>query len=243
MSKAFTLGIIAAMEEEVEYLRSRIKNSKTTNEGTIELYSGEIDGVSIILVRSGIGKVNAAVAATLLIRDFHPSCIINTGSAGGLLEGMQIGDIIISSKVFHHDVDITPLGFKPGEIPGHQVYYESDKHLIDIAKASTNIFSELNSSVEIIGTGDSFIADEGYVEEVKEKFAGVAAIEMEAAAIAQVCHLFQVPFVVIRALSDIAGEKPHKTFNQFLAEAGKNSADMVIEILHEIKNNYTGLQT
>ncbi len=238
MSSGFTLGIIAAMEEEVEYLRSLMQNVEVVKEGIIEFYKGTLEHVDTVLVRSGIGKVNASIAATLLVRDFNPTCIINTGSAGGVTSDLKVGDVVISSSVFHHDFDLKPIGFEHGEVPGLPIFFQSDEQLVKIASKSLNALSGIDSAVGQIGTGEFFVSSENYVDEMKKRFPEVMAIEMEAAAIAQVCYLFKIPFVVIRALSDVADNESPVSFDQFVKTAGKNSAKMVIEILHDIKNSY-----
>jgi len=238
MQNSFTLGIIAAMEEEVEYLRPKIENCTVTKEGTIELYSGSIDGITIVMIRSGIGKVNAAMATTLLIRDFHPNCIINTGSAGGLKHDMEVGDIVISSKVFHHDFDLKPIGFQHGEIPGLPIFFDSDQKLIAVTESSIKQIPNIRYSLGEVGTGEFFVSSEEYVAETKKRFPNVVAIEMEAAAIAQVCHQFSVPFVVIRAISDVADKESPISFDQFVKVAGKKSADMVLAIIHDVKGTF-----
>ena len=238
MSGNFTLGVIAAMEEEVEYLRSKMQNLQVTKEGTIELYSGTINGLQTVLIRSGIGKVNAAVATTLLIRDFNPNCIINTGSAGGLKNDMKVGDIVVSSKVFHHDFDLKPIGFKHGEIPGLPIFFDSDKRLISITEKVLNRDKDICHTIGQIGTGEFFVSSDEYVAETKERFPEIAAIEMEAAAIAQVCFQFNIPFIVIRAISDVADNNSPLSFDQFVKIAGKKSANMVIEMISDIKTEF-----
>lgn len=236
MEKGFTLGIIAAMEEEVEHLRLKIENISVTKEGTVELYSGKIDDVDVVLIRSGIGKVNAAMATTLLIRDFKPDCIVNTGSAGGLEENMEVGDIVISSKVFHHDFDLKPIGFKHGEVPGLPIFFDSDKRFISILDKSLKENSEVKYRIGEVGTGEFFVSCENYVAETKKKFPNVVAIEMEAAAIAQICYQFNTPFVVIRAISDVANKESPYSFEQFVKIAGTKSAKITLGIIEEIKS-------
>jgi len=238
MSNSFRLGIIAAMEEEIDFLRSKIESLTITKEGTIELYSGSIDGVNVVLVRSGIGKVNAAVAATLLIRDFKPTCIVNTGSAGGLKSDMEVGDIVVSSKVFHHDFDLKPIGFQHGEIPGLPVFFESDKRLVSVIEENLNNDPNTRHTIGQVGTGEFFVSSEDYVSETKRRFPEVVAIEMEAAAIAQVCFQFDVPFVVIRAISDVADKESPMSFDQFVKVAGKKSAEMLLSIVQDIKGTF-----
>lgn len=238
MLKNFTIGIIAAMEEEIEFLRSKMDNIQITREGTIELYSGSINENNVVLIRSGIGKVNAAVATTLLIKDFKPSCIINTGSAGGLKSDMEVGDIIISSEVFHHDFDLKPIGFKHGEVPGLPIFFKSDSRLVSISKKVLGNSANARFSIGQIGSGEFFVSSEQYVAETKKRFPNVVAIEMEGAAIAQVCYQFNVPFTVIRAISDVADKKSPLSFEQFVKKAGKKSAKLVISMLEDIKTEF-----
>jgi adenosylhomocysteine nucleosidase len=224
-------AIIGAMEEEVTILRDQMEGRKETVIANCEFSTGRINGVDVILLKSGIGKVNAAMATAILLERFRPNYVINTGSAGGFLATLNVGDIVISSEVVHHDVDVTAFGYEYGQVPGMPARYQADKTLIDIAKRAAQQISDVQVATGLIATGDSFMNDPARVEFVRGKFPELCAVEMEAAAIAQVCTQFAVPFVIIRALSDIAGKESDVSFEQFLDTAAKHSADLVVSML------------
>lgn len=229
-----SFGIIAAMEEEVEFLRSSIENLSLQKEGNIEIYSGTIAGKEVCLMRSGIGKVNATMSATLMIKDFNPDCILNTGAAGGLLSEMEVGDIVISKRIFHHDFDLSAIGFKRGEVPGHDQYFGSDAKLIERIKVVVDQLGEHKSHFADVGSGEFFVNDSEYITEIKKHFPEAGAVEMEAVAIAQVCKNYEKPFVVIRAISDVADKEAPMSFQDFVKIAGKNSAEMVIKFIESV---------
>lgn len=226
------IGIIGAMEPEVAVLRDRIQDLETHKQAGIEFYTGTIDGIEVVISMSGIGKVAAAVSTTLLIEKYAPDCIINTGSAGGFDPELNVGDVVIGSEVRHHDADLTVFGYEIGQLPKMPAAFKPHPAL---AKAANQAMQNSKQDVKIveglIATGDTFMADPVRVEQVRANFPTMQACEMEAAAIAQVCHLCEVPFVVIRSLSDIAGKKSELSFDEYLVVAAKNSADMVVEML------------
>ena len=224
------IGIIGAMEQEVTLLASMIKNPEEEIIANVRFIKGQLEDKSIVLLRSGVGKVQAAMATTLLHEHFKPSQIINIGSAGGLIEGMEIGDIIISDETAHHDVDLTPIGLKAATLPGLPQTFPSDPTLISLV---TKVLTELNinSQIGLIATGDAFIADQTRVNAIKALFPTIKAVEMEAAAIAQVCYLYQTPFIVIRALSDLPDKEMPMSFVEYLDFAAKNSANIVLKVL------------
>lgn len=227
------IGIIGAMEQEVSLLASMIKSPKEENIAGVRFILGELKGEEVVLLRSGVGKVNAAMATTLLHQLYAPSKVINIGSAGGLVEGMNIGDIIISNETLHHDVDATAIDCEIGALPGMPKSYPSD---VDLVKLVSCILPDLGIDYKIglIGTGDSFIADQTRVAEIKRNFPEILAVEMEAAAIAQVCYLYQTPFIVIRALSDLPDQESPMSFVEYLDFAAKNSANIVLNLLNSL---------
>lgn len=225
-----TIGIIAAMDEEIYYLKQEIKEQKQVVIANSLFIEGTLEGHDVVLLKSGIGKVNAAMATTILQERYHPEFVLNTGSAGGLKKGLEIGDIVISSDVLHHDVDATVFGYEYGQVPGMPPTYKADPNLI---KEAIQILEDLaiKAAVGCIATGDSFMHDETRVKLVKEKFPEIIAAEMEAAAIAQVCYQYDTPFVMIRALSDIAGVESEVSFEEFLNVAAKHSTKFILNML------------
>lgn len=229
-----TIGIIGAMEQEVSLLRSQIENLTTTSDAGIEFYQGRLAGRDVVLIRSGIGKVAAAICTTLLMERFQPSQVINIGSAGGFDPSLNVGDVVISSEVRHHDADVTAFGYVPGQLPGLPEAFIPHPDLVDIAQRSLDKVGHVRTVQGLICSGDTFMADPQRVEKTRAVFPQMAAVEMEAAAVAQVCHQFEVPFVIIRALSDIAGKDSSTSFDAFLEEAAKHSSEVVLEMLRQL---------
>lgn len=229
------IAIIGAMEEEVTLLRNKIENGEQQIIAGFEFITGTLEGTEVVLLRSGIGKVNAAMSTTILLERFHPDYIINTGSAGGLNPQLNVGDVVISSEVRHHDVDVTAFGYEYGQVPQLPAAFEADAKLIQIAEASAKEIEGIQTVKGLITTGDSFMSDPDRVEYIKTKFTNLQAVEMEAAAIAQVAYQFGTPFVIIRSLSDIAGKESDISFDQFLNTAAVNSATLVMKITASLK--------
>ncbi|MED4969595.1 5'-methylthioadenosine/S-adenosylhomocysteine nucleosidase [Geobacillus sp. NFOSA3] len=229
------IAIIGAMEEEVTILRDKIEDREETVIANCEFSKGRLNGADVILLKSGIGKVNAAMSTAILLERFRPDYVINTGSAGGFLSTLNVGDVIISNEVVHHDVDVTAFGYEYGQVPGMPARYKADETLVKIAEQNAKQIKDIQVVTGLIATGDSFMNDPARVEFVRGKFPDLCAVEMEAAAIAQVCTQFAVPFVIIRALSDIAGKESDVSFEQFLDTAAKHSADLVLSIVSSLQ--------
>ncbi|NPC93463.1 5'-methylthioadenosine/S-adenosylhomocysteine nucleosidase [Bacillus sp. WMMC1349] len=228
------IAIIGAMEEEVTILRSQLKQSKTEVIANCEFTSGSYEEKEIVLLKSGIGKVNAAMSTTILLDRFKPDYVINTGSAGGFHQALNVGDIVISTEVRHHDVDVTAFDYEYGQVPQLPAAFQADSQLIKIAEEEARELSHIQIVKGTIATGDSFMSDPERVAFIRSKFENLYAVEMEAAAVAQVCHQFTVPFVVIRALSDIAGKESEVSFDQFLEQAAKHSTELVLRMVKKI---------
>ncbi len=231
-----TIGIIGAMDEEVAILKEKLENKREEKIAGSVFLTGTIHGQQVILLKSGIGKVNAAMGATLLNQLYQPKLVINTGSAGGFDASLNVGDVVISSEIRHHDVDTTIFGYEYGQVPQMPPFYAADKNLVELALKSAGRVKGIQAVRGLIASGDSFMNDPQRVEFVRSKFPHLAAVEMEAAAIAQVCYHFGIPFVVIRALSDIAGKESHISFDKFLEKAAKNSAEVVLGILEGLRS-------
>ncbi len=233
-SKPLTIGIIGAMEEEVTYLRDQLQQRQDMTLAGYEFHSGILSGQQVVLLKSGIGKVNAAIGTTILLERYAPDCIINTGSAGGFAADLEIGDVVISSEVRQHDFDLTVFGYEHGQVPNMPPAFEPDPLLVKIAQTSIATVDGVKTELGLIATGDAFMADPAKVAEARAKFPQMLAVEMEAGAIAQTCFRFDVPFIIFRALSDIAGKESSISFDQFLEQAGVHSAEMVIEMVKEL---------
>jgi len=231
------VAIIGAMDEEVAILRDKIENRQETTVAGSVFYTGTLNGYDVILLKSGIGKVNAAISTTILFTQFKPDFVVNTGSAGGYLTTLNVGDIVISSEVRHHDVDVTAFNYEYGQVPGLPAAFKADARLVELAQKSAEGITDIQVATGLIATGDSFMNDPERVSFVSQKFGDLYAVEMEAAAVAQVCHQFGVPFVVIRALSDIAGKESNISFDQFLETAAKNSSNVVEKMVEQINTS------
>lgn len=228
-----TVGIIGAMDEEVELLKSNIEELSEEDVAGVHFIKGKLRGHHVIVLKSGIGKVNAAMAATILQERYQPSHVINTGSAGGFAKQLEVGDVVISSLVTHHDVDVTAFKYEYGQVPGMPAMYPADENLINQAENAINKLN-VSSAKGIIATGDAFMQEADRVDFVRGKFPEMIAAEMEAAAIAQVCYKYGTPFVVIRALSDIAGKESNISFDKFLGTAAENAANIIMNMLEDI---------
>lgn len=222
------LGIIAAMQEEVNAVLKELNNTVEYNFYGIDFWKGEINSIECVLAQSGIGKVNAARCTQILIDKFNPACIVNVGSAGALEPNLEIGDVVISSACVQHDFDITAFGHKKGYISNiGDCFVKSDDKLIELCKKTMESISE-NYKVElgIIATGDQFMNSEDKKHVIWEDF-GAHCLEMEGAAVAQVCFLCNVPFVIIRSISDKAHKESAVDFYKFLEFASQRCAHFV----------------
>ncbi len=228
------IGIIGAMEEEVESLRSSMENIQTETIANSEFTSGLLKQKEVVLVKSGIGKGNAAMTTTILMERYQPDVIINTGSAGGFDPALNVGDVVISDDVRHHDVDVTAFNYEYGQVPGMPAAFKADEKLRETALKCAEDIQDIKSVSGLIATGDSFMNDPKRVEALQGRFDQLQALEMEAAAIAQVAHQFDTPFVIIRSLSDIAGKESHVSFDQYLKTAAINSANLIMKITEEL---------
>ena len=184
-------------------------------------------------MQSGIGKVAAAIGTAALLQLTKPDAVLNTGSAGGVARGLKVGDIVISDETRYHDVDVTAFGYEKGQLPANPAAFLSDKKLADLAE---KVAQEQGLSVKrgLICSGDSFINSEQKIAQIKADFPNVTAVEMEATAIAQVCHAFNVPFVVVRAISDAGDGEASLSFEEFLPLATKQSSALVLGMLEKL---------
>ena len=228
------IGIIGAMEPEIALLKQQLQQSHTEQLGGYTFYIGTLAGKNVVLVQSGIGKVASAVATTLMICQFKPDCIINTGSAGGFDPELNVGDVVISTEVRHHDVDVTAFGYEMGQVPQMPAAFVAHPALIAAAEQSIATLGFCKTKKGLIATGDSFMCDPARIALTRQQFPAMLAVEMEGAAIAQSCHMLNTPFVVIRSLSDIAGKESPESFDAYLSVASKNSSAMVVELLGAI---------
>ena len=228
-------GIIGAMEPEVAILKEKLVNCETSTYAGYTFYEGQLDNSDVVIVQSGIGKVAAALATAVLIDRFQPDYVVNTGSAGGFDAQLKVGDVVVSSEVRYHDVDVTAFGYEIGQLPANPAAYIPDETLVAAAKEGIEQLDGIRSMVGLITTGDTFMTKADDIAKARANFPTMAAVEMEGAAIAHTCHQFNIPFVVIRSLSDIAGKESPTSFDEYLETASINSSQLVINMLNALK--------
>ncbi|MCD6249451.1 MAG: 5'-methylthioadenosine/adenosylhomocysteine nucleosidase [candidate division Zixibacteria bacterium] len=237
------IGLISAMEEELVRLRDRFEPDQVVKQAGLEFFFGELAGQKVVLLRCGVGKVNAAVATQLLIDRFGVDAVIFTGLAGSLVPHLKRGDVIVSNMVVQHDIDLTAFGRRPGEIPDLARMIEADPKLIHLAAEATEaVIAESGETrqmtVGTIATGDSFVSDPERIRWLQREF-GAIVTEMEGGAVGQVCQMNRVPFVVIRVISDGAGGGAAGEFIMFLDEASDLTCRIVTKSLAMISEEKT----
>lgn len=223
-------GIICAMEEEIKELLNHLNNEKEQSIGDMKYYEGNISGNEVVLVQSGIGKVQAGINAAFLINNFDVDFVINSGSAGGIGDGLHVGDVVLSTGTAYHDAEATAFGYKKGQLPGQPQIFPADKDLLARVREAA-IKSDLSVKEGLIVTGDQFIDSKAKIKKIKEIYPDALCCEMEGAAVGQVAHDFSVPYLVIRAMSDVGDEEASQSFDEFIIEAGKRSAKMILTLL------------
>lgn len=227
------IGIIGAMEEEVQLLKSKMSHLNQHQIAGVDFYEGEISQQTVILVRSGIGKVQAGMTTGLLLAQYTPDVVLNTGSAGGIGQGLKIGDVVISSEVAYHDVDATAFGYVIGQLPQQPARFKADSDWVArVQRAAAAV--KLASRTGLIVSGDQFVSSQAASKKILANFPGALASEMEGAAIGQVATQFKVPFVVIRAMSDVGDEDAGVIFDDFVVKAGQHSAAMILALLAQL---------
>ncbi|MGT2958674.1 5'-methylthioadenosine/S-adenosylhomocysteine nucleosidase [Streptococcus bovimastitidis] len=224
------IGIIAAMEEELLLLVDQLEDKKETSILANTYYSGQIAGHDLVLVQSGVGKVMSAMTVAILVESFKVEVLINTGSAGAVASHLNIGDVVVASQLVYHDVDLTAFGYDYGQMSMQPLYFESHQPFVETFEQVLKE-EDKGTAIGLIATGDSFIAGQDKIDAIKSHFPQVLAVEMEGAAIAQAAHACGKPFIVVRAMSDTAAHDANMTFDQFIVEAGKKSAQTLIAFL------------
>ena len=233
------IGIIGPMDEEVSLLLSVIKDQRESEVGNHKYVEGTYLNHKVVLVKSGIGKVCAASAALVLILQFKVDAIINTGCAGGIGDGLKIGDIVLSTELAYHDFDLKIFGYKRGQVPSYEQCFKAYMNLVNKAKdAADKLTAAGNFTPHVrLGTvlsGDQFIADKATCLAMKADFKNAQVTEMEGAAVAQVCEDFKVPCLVIRSVSDTAEGEAPEIFEKFVQLAADNSAKLLTALMAEL---------
>ena len=230
------IGIIGAMDEEVARLKEQMQNVRITTKAMMDFYQGTLEGKQVVVVRSGIGKVNAAVCTQILIDDFQAEVVINTGIAGSLNADINIGDIVVSTDLVHHDMDAVAFGYPIGQVPQMEAFsFQSD---VALRKIAVRACREVNPDIQVfegrIASGDQFIASQDVKDRIVANF-DAWAVEMEGAAIAHAAYLNNVPFLVIRAISDKADGSAQMDYPTFEAQAAQHSLKLTLRILKDIQ--------
>ena len=221
-------GIIGAMDEEVAQLKEEAKITKTTEVAGMEFCEGKIGNNKVVIVKCGMGKVNAGVCANTLINDFGCTKIINTGVAGSLDNEIDIGDIVVSVDAVQHDFDVEAIGFEKGEIPYTGLYaFPADEELrAEAVKAIQETAPDIHAFEGRVCSGDQFISTKEQKDTITSNFGGMCC-EMEGAAIAQVCYLNNTPFVILRAISDKEDGSASMQYETFKGKAAEDCAHIV----------------
>ena len=231
------IALVAAMEEEVDALLARFPEHDTRAHFNTRLFHARHGAQELVIAQSGVGKVNAACTLALLLSDFAPGCVINTGSAGGLCAGQRILDLAVPEEIIYTDVDITPLGLAYGQMLGSAPRFRVSPDLLAAFKA---VLAERAAPPAchhgLLGSADSFIHTPAQLAQIRERFPeSVACVDMEGGAIAHTCTRFGVPFLILRALSDAPGNGDNALdFATFLTRAAESSADLCLALVDHL---------
>lgn len=225
------IGIIGAMAEEVAAIKEYIDVKSTYDYMGFIFYNGMIENNEVVIVQGGIGKVNTAICTTLLLEKYKIEYLINIGSAGGLQSSQSVGDVVVSSGVMHHDVDVTAFNYELGQVPQLPLIFEANKKLIEETVKILHE-NEINSQIGLIVSGDQFISREEQSLTIKNNFKDALCSEMEAATVGHVSYCYKIPFIIIRSLSDVYGHEDQSVqFDKYIAKAAKNSAILCKELV------------
>lgn len=222
------IGIIFAMEEELNALKEHLDIDNEFALFDLKFYEASVYNVKCFLVQSGIGKVNAARTTQVLIDNMKVDYIFNIGVAGGTIPSLNVLDVVVASSLVQHDFDITAFNHEKGYIPNLGKYVSCDEHLVKLAK---DIDSNILSGV--IASGDIFCTDDKMINKIHDKF-GALCVEMEGASIAQVCYLCKIPFLIIRSISDTPNNNNAITFDKFLDMSSKKVADVMMKLIYKL---------
>ncbi|MFQ9186259.1 MAG: 5'-methylthioadenosine/adenosylhomocysteine nucleosidase [Lachnospiraceae bacterium] len=229
------IGIIGAMELEVEALKEQMDVKNIIEKASMKFYEGTLRGKDVVIVQCGIGKVNAGICVQILADLFQVDAVINTGVAGSLRAEINIGDIVVSTDACEHDMDVTALGYKQGIIPQmKESFFKADRQLVE---AAIEVCREVNPDINVyegrVLSGDQFISGEEIKNKLIDLFDG-SCTEMEGAAIAHAAFLNEIPYVVIRAISDKADGSAHMDYPEFERAAAAHSAKLVENLVKRL---------
>lgn len=248
--KRSIIGIVGAMDEEIDQILPNIKSASSHEHLGLTFTKGKLNGMKVVVAKSGIGKVNTAMVLTTLIEHYHPEAIIFTGIAGAIDDDLLPGDVVIGDRVTYHDMGYQyPSGFEdmqtinPMNGQKNPLVFHSDSLLVEYAdRVLTDLDLQrpddqrANIKQGLIVSGDLFVADKDKKEWLEQRYQA-DAVEMEGAAIGQICYQHSIPFLVIRSISDSADDSASVDFNEFISKAAKNSALLVEALLVVMKMN------
>lgn len=226
------VAVLGAMREEVQRLESSVMGSEARSQGPFTWVQGRLEGHEVLLAECGIGKVNAA-ALTQALLAAGATHIVFTGVAGAVDPALDVGDIVISSEAVQHDVDVTGLGYPPGEVPGSGRVWPADPELVDAAREAAQEIEGVFCLVGRVASGDTFVASAEATQRLRAEF-GAACTEMEGAAVAQVCSRWGVPFVIVRSISDSADHAAQVDFREFTLTAAATADTVVRGLLRRL---------
>lgn len=232
------LGIIGAMDVEVDIIKSKMERVLTTSEAGIMFHQGFLNGLRVVVCTCGVGKVNAALCTQILCSCYDVTHIINTGVAGALDPLLDVGDIVVSDDVIHHDVDCTAVGYDECELPGVRKYFKADPSFRRLAFMIADSVHPY-CYIERVASGDQFVATRRMKRRIAKR-TGAGCVEMEGAAIAQVAHRNGIPFVILRTISDKADNSAKVDYPTFEEKAARTSAQVVMEIARRLHDSEGG---
>lgn len=219
------LAIIAPMEEEAAAFKPRLANLRRTGDGEVPIYVGELNGSETILLQCGIGKANAAWTTALLIERYRPDGILHYGVAGGLNPELRVGDTVVATELVYSDVDATAFGYAYGQVPQMPASYPADERLLGIARRAVAEAPLEGAIVSgLVTTADSFVNRPSLAASIRSRFPSAQATDMEGAAVAQTAYRLGVPCLVVRSLSDLAGEDAKTTYQSNVDLASERAA-------------------
>lgn len=229
------IGIIGAMDEEVSRLKEVMEDVSVTEKAGMSFYAGKLEGKEAVVVKSGIGKVNAGICTQILSDQYQVEAVINTGVAGSLKNEINIGDIVLSVDALYHDMDATGFGYDLGVIPRMETsIFQADSTLLALAK---EVCAKVNPDIQVfcgrVLSGDQFISDHAVKERITKNFGGYCT-EMEGAAIAHAAYLNQIPFLIIRAISDKADNSATMDYGEFEEKAIEHTIQLLLGMMKEL---------
>ncbi|XMB85149.1 5'-methylthioadenosine/adenosylhomocysteine nucleosidase [Mycoplasmatota bacterium WC44] len=224
------IAVIGAMEVEIAHLESLLENKKVTEISKRVFYSGKISNKDVVVVQAGIGKVNSALTTSILCENFNVDYVINVGVAGGI-SPVNAKSLVLSDRAVYFDADAVAFGYKIGQIPGEEHFFNSDRKLLELARKGASDLG-LEYTVGTIGTGDSFVTRMEQIENIQKEVDDLVAVEMEGASIAQTCELYCKPFIIARSISDVVGsEGQDLDYTEFVSDAAEKASNLVKKII------------